>query len=393
MGEEVEMKDLLNGVEDRRGFICLIGRLGLAGGAIKILGRGVLPLGISTAFGSGGGFEAGVSYFGNRDPMHVRGDMEDIIDHGCTFVVHTFSETDYHFYTKAMMDIVKISHDLGLTVYLDPWGVGGVFGGEAFSRFVMENPVETQRLADGTHLPAACLSRKSFRDFMKRWLDRASEIGADVVFWDEPHFYIPRSVWRNKQKPNEWACRCDICSSLFKERFGREMPKVMDEDVIAFRDGSIVSFFREMTEYGARLRMKNGLVMLPEENYLTGVSSWDKLASIEEVDIFGTDPYWIIFRKDLDPYVRDAARRVMEISKKYGKEPQIWVQAYKVPAGREPEVGRAVEVIVEEGIGNVAAWSYRGGAPMNLRSDNPDLVWKVLGEAFMKARKGRGGSR
>ncbi|MBN1574585.1 MAG: hypothetical protein JW984_15415 [Deltaproteobacteria bacterium] len=382
------MKELLNRVDTRRGFIRLLGKLGLAGGLVNVPGA-------TAAFGivPGGRFEAGVSYFGGRDPKHVRGDMEDIVKNGCTFVVHTFSEADYHFYTKAMADIVKISHDLGLTVYLDPWGVGGVFGGEAFSRFVVENPAETQRLADGTPLPSACLNRASFRGFLKKWLDKASEIGGDVVFWDEPHFYIPRSVWRKNQGPNEWACRCDLCSSLFKERYGKKMPVVMDKDVIAFRDDSIVSFFKEMTEYAAGLRMKNGLVMLPEENYLTGVSSWDRLASIKDVDIFGTDPYWIIFRKDLEPYVRDAARRVLEISRKYGKEPQIWVQAYKVPAGREWEVVRAVEVIVEEGIRNVAAWSYRGGAPMNLKSDNPDLVWKVLGEAFTKARKGLVGSR
>ena len=62
----------------------------------------------------------------------------------------------------------------------------------------------------------------------------------------------------------------------------------------------------------------------------------------------------------------------------------MWVQAYGVPAGREAEVGRAVEIIAEEGIRNIAAWSYRGGAYMNLMSDDPDRVWVVLGEAYRK---------
>ena len=348
-----------------------------------------IPLGASSALGisSGDGFKGGVSYFGNRDPKHVKRDMKDIVAHGCSFVVHTFSEVDYHYYTKAMKEIVNISHDLGLTVYIDPWGVGGVFGGEAFSRFVMKNPDKTQRLADGKNVPSACLNRRSFYNFMKSWVDKAAETGADVLFWDEPHFYIPRNVWRKKQGPNEWACRCDLCMSLFRERFGRVMPKVMDKDVIKFRDESIVAFFEGITEYGAGLKMKNALVMLPEESYLTGVSSWETLVSLKYIDIFGTDPYWIIFRKDLDSYVRDASKKVMEISKKYGKEPQMWVQAYKVPAGRESEVGLAVDVIGDEGIRNIAAWSYRGGAPMNLKSDNPNLVWKVLGEAFLRAQR------
>jgi hypothetical protein len=84
--------------------------------------------------------------------------------------------------------------------------------------------------------------------------------------------------------------------------------------------------------------------------------------------------------------VRDAAVKIVDISSRYDKEPQIWVQAYGVPTGREDEVGRAVRVIGDMGIKNIAAWSYRGGAPMNIASDNPDRVWEVLGEAYRKVR-------
>jgi hypothetical protein len=332
------------------------------------------------------GFETGVSYFGSRDPEHVKRDMEDIVRHHCTFVVHTFSEADYHFYSEAMREVVRISRDTGLTVYIDPWGVGGVFGGEAFSRFVMEHPEETQRLADGTVLPAACLNRPAFQNFMADWINAAVETGADVLFWDEPHFYIPRAVWRGEQGENEWACRCDRCRELFQLQYGGEMPAVMTDEVIAFRDRSIVDFFADASARGAAAGIKNAVVMLPQESHLTGVSSWELIAAIDTVDIFGSDPYWYAFRRPMSEFVAVTTEKVINVSAEYGKTPQMWVQAYRVPTGREQELSDAISIIADMGVRNIAAWSYRGGAPMNLQSDNPDLVWEVLGTAYGRLR-------
>lgn len=334
------------------------------------------------------GFETGVSYFGSRDPEHVKRDMEDIVRHHCTFVVHTFSEADYYFYSEAMREVVRISQDIGLIVYIDPWGVGGVFGGEAFSRFVMEHPEETQRLADGTPLPAACLNRPAFQEFMADWIDRAVESGADVLFWDEPHFYIPRAVWRGEQGEKEWACRCDRCRELFRLQYGGEMPEVMTDEVISFRDRSIVDFFTDASARGRAAGLKNAVVMLPQENHLTGVSSWDLIAAIDTVDIFGSDPYWYAFKRPMSEFVAATTEKVLSVSAKYGKVPQMWVQAYRVPTGREQELSDAISIIADMGIRNIAAWSYRGGAPMNLQSDNPDLVWEVLGAAYGRVKGG-----
>ena len=369
----------------RRDFLGIIGR-GIPTISVLSLVRPKPPI----ALAGEGGFETGVSYFGTRDPDHVRRDIEEMVKKNCTFVVHTLSEADYHFYSRAMEEVVKISHDAGLSVYIDPWGVGGVFGGEAFSLFVMKNPGECQRLADGTRLPAACLNSSLFRDFMVKWVGRATDIGSDVLFWDEPHFYIPRAVWRGNQREDEWACRCDVCKNLFSERFGREMPMTMDSDVIDFRDRSIADFFSELTGLGAKMGLKNAVVMLPDESHLTGVSSWDVIASLDTVDIFGTDPYWYIFKRPLDDFVRGSTKKVAQICDKYNKEPQMWVQAYKVPVGREEEIFRAIEIIAEEGVKNIAAWSYKGGAYMDLMSEDYLKVWDILGRAYGKLNERTG---
>jgi len=332
--------------------------------------------------------KTGVAYFGSRDPRHVRTDLEDMRKHHCNMVIHTFSEEDYNFYALVMKEIVSISHELGFEVYIDPWGVGGVFGGEAFSRFVMQNPGECQRLASGAPAPAACLNSPAFLAFMKSWVDFAATAGADIVFWDEPHFYITPTTWIASQKSDEWACACDRCRGLFRQKFGRDLPVAMDGDVIAFRDESIVSFFKTLTEYSQKTHsMKNALCVLPDENPLMGVSSWDLLASLPSISIFGTDPYWMLWNKPLLDYVRASTRRIIDICSRFGKEPQMWVQAFLIYEGREEEVGQVARIMAQEGIKNIAAWSYRGGAYMNLKSVHHEQVWKILGEAFGEMRK------
>src|SRR3989304_1639984 len=88
----------------------------------------------------------GASYFANRILRHVREDMKKMIDDGCNFVVHTMSEHDIIYHSGTMVDIVKASRDVGLEVFLDPWGVGRVFGGESFSTFVKTYSNCRQRL-------------------------------------------------------------------------------------------------------------------------------------------------------------------------------------------------------------------------------------------------------
>src|SRR2546430_5219072 len=78
----------------------------------------------------------GCAYFGVRIPRHVARDMEDLARRGFTGVLHTFSENDLAYYRETMGRIVEISHELGLEVQMNPWGLGRTFGGEAESRFV-----------------------------------------------------------------------------------------------------------------------------------------------------------------------------------------------------------------------------------------------------------------
>ena len=134
--------------------------------------------------------KTGIAYFQNRDPRHFERDLDDMVEHGCNFVVHTYSELDMAYYNQAMEKIIAMTKDRGLEVYLDPWGFGGVYGGETFSRFVAENLDARQVARDGRSLPAACPNQPAFRELQQLWIRRAADLGADVCFWDEPHYHF-----------------------------------------------------------------------------------------------------------------------------------------------------------------------------------------------------------
>ena len=328
-------------------------------------------------------FKTGVAYYETRALNHVRQDMREIVAHNCTFVVHTFTELDYVYYPKAMKDIVRISREEGLDVYLDPWDVGNVFSGEALSKFVMENPLDCQFLADGRKiLPAACLNKVHFRKFMKTWIAKAARTGADTLFWDTPKFHEVRD-----SDDKSWACRCSVCQKLYYDKYKHEMPTRLTRKVLKFREESARDFMAEMMDYGKKYNFKNALVMRPLGFKGTSLHSWELMASIKSLDIFGTDPYWYRLGKPVE-YVGEATRDVLNICEKYNLEPQIWLGIYKVPAGREQEIKRAVKIITSQGIRNISAWSYKGGAYQdNMKSENYELVWKITGEAFAEARK------
>jgi hypothetical protein len=329
--------------------------------------------------------KTGVAYHDVRDLRHVVEDLRDMVAHHCNFVVHTFSETDLTYYTRTMKEICHASKDLGLEVYIDPWAVAGVFGGEALSRFIAENLDDRQALANGKSAPAACMNSPRFRSFMKMWTETAVEVGADVAFWDEPHYYM--ADWEVGSPEDAWACHCPVCRKLFSEKYGRNMPARMDADAIRFREESVADFFSDLCNHARKCGLKNALCVLPNEDPRRGISSWSALASIPSLDIFGTDPYWAIHGLPLEGYVRETTRKARALCEKHGLELQMWVQAFCIQAGREDEVMRAAEIIYEEGARNIAAWSYGGGGWTYVRSENADKVWESIGKVFEKLQR------
>jgi hypothetical protein len=333
--------------------------------------------------------KTGIAYFHNRDVRHFERDLDDIVAHGCNFVVHCYSELDMAWYNQAVEKIVRMTKDRGLSVYLDPWGLGGMFGGETFSKFVGEHLDARQIARDGTSLPAACPNQPAFRELIEMWVQRAADLGADVVLWDEPHFYydfVHTSSWEN------WACRCNVCRELFRKETGSDIPDQLTTEVENFRQRCMLSFLEQSCAQARGLGMKNCVCLLPDETgslgKVAGTSPWHHIARLPDVDIFGTDPYWALFGGEVDEFVGRYCARVKDLCAAYKKEAQIWVLAFLITEGREEEVGRAVEIACSHGIKNIAAWAYRGNHAIDIKCTDPEKVWDVLGRAFRKAQAG-----
>jgi hypothetical protein len=327
------------------------------------------------------GMKTGISYFGNRIPEHfVERDLPDIVAHGCTYIVHTFSENDLHHYAEALKTMVSETHKAGLEAYLDPWGVGGVFGGEAYSDFLPHNLDAWQVKPDGTPVPMACLNAPSFRAFMRRWVDAAVEIGADVIFWDEPHLYAGSE---SKLNMNDWTCWCNVCRELFQSKYGAAMPLTLTPDVAEFREDTVVGFLTEMWAYVKAQGPRNAVCLMPFDDDAHGVTHWGKVAAINGLDILGVTPFWQLFKQDRDTFVGRFSEKVVTLAKDYDLEPQLWLQAFLVPSGTEPELAGTAEIAARAGVRNIAAWGFRGCDYMSsLRSERPEEVWRIIGDVF-----------
>jgi hypothetical protein len=323
----------------------------------------------------------GVSYFGNRYPHHACQDLSAIASTGSSFVVHVMSEADLRWNPGTMAELVKIGHEYGLQPWLTPWAVGGVFGGESASYAVGDHPEACQRSSDGRHLPALCPRQPVFRSLIEAWIDGAAAAGAEVVQWDELHLALPY-----RQGITPWACRCDACQAAYQDRFGKAMPESVTPDVEMFLDDLMSETLAWMVEAARGRGLQSSIVLLANESY--DPVHWRAAASLPGVRYFGTTAFWLFYgipAVEMETYLSLWAGRTLDATTGTDAEPQGWIQAFGVEAGREPEVERAVEILRDAGVTTIAVWSYLACVAMSgLAPDDPAAVWSAVERGYAK---------
>lgn len=331
----------------------------------------------------------GISYFGNRMIKHVKEDLRDIITHNCNLVIHTFSENDQEFYKETMKKIVEATHERGIEVWVSPWSVCGLFGGEAYSNLALKNFKYRQVSNTGKLVPALCLNKKGTKRLMKDWIDAAAEIGVDYIMWDEPHFYVTRNLNTGKPTSTTWCCRCKTCRKKYKETYKKEMPQIFTDKVKKFREKSIHTFMKEMSKYAVKKGVKVSIALT-----IWDMDNIERIMKIKEIETVSCDPYWgkkgATCEADLNvaEFIRPYAETLAKLGKKHKKKTLGWVQAFNIKEGTEDDVRIAVETFNECGVNDIAAWGYRGcGHMSSLKCDDASKVWKVLGEAYGKLKK------
>jgi len=326
----------------------------------------------------------GVSYFGNRFLEHASRDMAQIAE-CCDYVVHTVSEADLQYHKFVLSKIFLESQKKGLEVWADPWALGGVFGGEAHSRFLLDHREFWQAMSDGALKPVACLNRTEWRSYVKEWILNVKEMGAQVIFWDEPHIAYDLA----SELSGIYACACTECQTLFKKKFGVKPPTKRDQNVELFQLETMKSFLEEIFEFAKEKKLKNALCVYAIKGHKRYDALWEKAAGLKNLDIFGCDPYWR-WRGQHNPevHVADFSRRVKEAARPHGKATQIWIQAMRLPKGTEEEIVFASEAAVKERIDYLAAWSFDGGELLDtVLAERPREIWKTVVKAFERIRQ------
>lgn len=326
----------------------------------------------------------GVAYHGNRMLKHVREDMLDIVNNNFNLVTHMFSHNDWDRHKTIMKEIVEISQEAGLEVWMDNWGLGGPPGDK--SHFMSYYPGAHQVYSDGEVDPIrVCLNNSDFRRFTKEWIDVVDYTGAKSIFWDEPHLAGKDMI---DGVPQKWTCRCDTCKKMFEEKYNMKMPEKATKEVLDFRIDSVVDYFREVTSYSKDKGMYNIVCVMLGASHGINLETIDRIASLDTLDNVGSDPYWL-GQNDVNPYkfVHDATKKNLDICRKFKKDHNIWIQCFGTPREREEEIIYATDAAYDAGARTILAWGYRGSDANDYRAKNPEMTWKVTSDAAARLLK------
>lgn len=333
--------------------------------------------------------EVGVSYYGISRVEHARADFEDMRAHHCTAVLLALSEFDLFFWRPQIPRIVEEAKRQGLRVYLNTWGIGKFFGGEAPSIFLQECDVEDRQFSALTDQPLAAASPSSpaFREYVWGIVDHlAATCDADGFFWDEPHYAMPIYPV-GYQSSTDFTCRSRITQKKFLDKYGYEMPRNLTAQVRKFRHDEANDLLAECSRI-AKARNPQLTVTqcsLPAENnyYLShqrGFDDWEAIAARPDIDTFSTsiivDP-----EASLEEH-RRIARKTVDLATTHGKRSQRWIMSYFASPGDLTQLTRIAQVYAAEGIESIFSWTYRAGAGTFLSAPDPDAAWRALGDAF-----------
>jgi len=336
--------------------------------------------------------ECGVAYFGVRRLKHVYRDLEDMASHGVTYVVHTFGEVDWSLYYETMRAIVRATHEVGLKAWLDPWGLGYVFAGDCDSPYAVTHPELAQVDQHGNILPGTCPNRPEFVEFSRQWIDAALALEPDMLFWDEPHLYLPE--WF--QQVGKWGCRCKLCKQLYQERYGEGMPTdENDPGITDFKAKTLLSYLNEVLVYAKAQGARNSIVLLPEIYQKKGLLDWESIANLKSLDNLGTDPYpfpsWENqpnLSGNWREFVSDYATRIVDLCRARSLENHLWIQGFSLPSDDRGYLEGVIDLAVSQGITNLAVWGFDGHRDMSrFVCQQPDKVWEQIGQGFRRVHE------
>jgi len=303
--------------------------------------------------------ELGVSYIPAHLPEHIKTDMHHLAEMGCTEVLFALQENHLHILTGALRFGAPIAKAQGLRPYTVIWGFANTFGGGRISKLMLDGTELWCQTEESIPYAQACLNNPKLAERFVELVALCRDHGYEGIFVDEP----------TKQE-----CFCPHCREAFAAFAERDLTASQGTpEYAAFRARTVRDYTAAVCQRVKELdpQLMTITCVMPHDR-----DTWANVAAIPDLDVFGTDPYWLVSegRMTLEQAVADAAE-VKQICTEQGKRSQVWLNCWRIPAGREEEIYTGGRALAEVGCDSLYTWSYRGGLGTNEECDDPQRAW------------------
>lgn len=154
-----------------------------------------------------------VSYFGNLYLDHFKRDCKEIRKHGFDTILFCISENDLRWNMENIRAMKEYAESRGFKTLAGPWGLAGIFGGEAVS--------------------TVCYERDGLRKVMmlfQQWITNVMDIGFHTIFLDEPHLgnktieFVRKVCSKYDSLLDIFVCFCDANFERLTDEQIRTLP-------------------------------------------------------------------------------------------------------------------------------------------------------------------------
>jgi hypothetical protein len=304
----------------------------------------------------------GLSYYPSNLPHHIEADIREMSAIGCNEVMFTLQENHFLYLNGSVRFGAQIARDNGLKPVVDLWGFANTFGGGRMSNILLKDTDLWRVTADGGKQPMGCLNNPKLSDQFAQYAERCRYSGFTGILIDEPTLQ---------------NCFCDHCKEKFHEDYGGDLIAAQEtEDYKTFQIDTVMRYNAEACRKVKAMdaSMVTMTAVMPNHH-----DCFEPVASIPELDVFGSDPYWLLPANFMDLHQAiDCAKEVKDLCAKKGKISQIWLNCWGFRAGPEPEVYSGGKELAAIGCDSFYTWAFRGAEGTNESCANPQLAWEYL---------------
>lgn len=316
----------------------------------------------------------GLSYVSAFYPNHIESDIKEMKAIGTDEVLFAMQENHLLVLDGPLHFGAKIAEDNGITPYAVTWGFANTFGGGRASHFMLKNPDMWRIDESGTPYPMMCINNTKAEKFFMEYTEMIAEKGFKGIFVDEP--------------TKQW-CWCPVCREKYAAVYGGELPLSRNHpDYIRFQRDSVVEYTQRLCDKVKNFdnNLKTITCLMPRDSDV-----YNRVATIDSLDVFGTDPYWLFRRSD--PSLNITFKQAVEYTEmaktaaaENNKESQVWLNCFWIHAGDEEELYTGGKKLAEMGCDSFYTWSYKAGIGNHEVCERPEIAWESVKRIYKEIK-------